>query len=170
VWKAGSIVDVGTGSGCIALSLAAALPTARVTGVDISEDALALARENAALAALTERVAFVKGDLLGGVDGPFDLIVANLPYIPSAEIPALQQEVQCDPVSALDGGADGLGIIRRLLSEAPGKLKSGARLALEAGVGQGGRLVADLAARNFRDATILKDYQGRDRFIFATYG
>ena len=170
IWKSHTIVDVGTGSGCIALALAASVPEARVLGLDLSDDALALARENAARVALGERVSFAKSDLLAAVAEPVALIVANLPYIAADEVPKLQGEVLRDPISALVGGADGLEIIRRLIPEADSKLIPGGRLALEIGLGQGAALVADLAAGNFRDARILKDYQGRDRFIFATHG
>ena len=169
-WKGGPIVDVGTGGGCIALALAEALPQAEVAGVDLSDDALALARENAAQAGLGERVGFLKSDLLAAVTGPVALVVANLPYIPTAEVPALQVEVLRDPVFALDGGTDGLTIIRRLIREAASKMISGGRLALEIGLGQAGSLFADLVSGKFRDARILKDYQGRDRFLFATHG
>jgi release factor glutamine methyltransferase len=169
-WEKGPVADVGTGSGCIALALAQSLPDIRITGVDRSDDALALARENAAHVSLGERVSFVKSDLLSQVAGPFALVVANLPYIPSAEVPALQAEVLRDPVSALDGGADGLAIIRDLLTGLAGKLAPGGRLALEIGVGQAAPLVAELESGNFQDARVLKDYQGRDRFIFATHG
>ena len=169
-WKAGRVVDVGTGSGCIALALASSIPTIQVTGVDISEDALALARENLEKIGLAERVTFAKSDLLGSVKGPFDLVVANLPYIPSNEVPELQAEVQRDPIYALNGGGNGLEIIRRLLSQVCEKMKSGGRLALEIGLGQVGGLVAEFTARNFQDVKIMKDYQSRDRFIFATYG
>jgi release factor glutamine methyltransferase len=169
-WRAGRVVDVGTGSGCIALALASSVPGIAVTGVDLSAEALALAGENLARTGLAGRVTFAMSDLLAGVEGPLDLVVANLPYIPGGELPALQPEVRCDPASALDGGHDGLEIIRRLLSQLPGKLKPRGRLALEIGPGQDASLGAALAALNFPDAKIMKDYQGRDRFIFATHG
>ena len=170
IWKSGRIADVGTGSGCIALALAARLPDAQVTGLDASDDALALARENAVLTGLAARVTFAKGNLLGTVEGPLDLVVANLPYIPTVELAALQPEVQRDPSVALNGGADGLAIIRRLLPEAAVKLRSGGLLALEVGVEQAAVLTADLAAHGFADTRIVKDHQGRDRFIFTTHG
>jgi len=169
-WKSGSIADVGTGSGCIALALAHALPGAKVTGLDASDDALALARENADRCGLAERVTFSKSDLLSAAAAPLDLIVANLPYIPSGEIAALQPEVQRDPRAALDGGADGLDLIRRLLPQAAGKLRSGGTLALELGLDQPAVLAAELPAHGFRDAKLLKDLQGRDRFIITTHG
>lgn len=170
IWKSGRIVDVGTGSGCIALALAAKLPDAQVTGLDASEDALALACENAALTNLTARVTFTKSNLLAAVEGPLDLIVANLPYIPTAELPALQSEVQREPASALDGGADGLAIIRRLLPEAAAKLRAGGMLAMEVGLEQAAVLAAEFPAHGFTDTRIMKDHQGRERFLFTTHG
>ncbi len=169
-WKSGHIVDVGTGSGCIAFTLATAWPGVAVTAVDASDDALSLARENAGRLSLADRVTFAKSDLLSAVDGPFQLIVANLPYIPSAEIPGLQREVQRDPVQALDGGPDGLDLVRRLIAECSTKLASGGRLALELHHDQPTKLAAELAAQNFRDTKTVKDYQGRERFLFTTHG
>ena len=169
-WKNGSIADVGTGSGCIALALVNALPDAKVIGLDASDEALALARENAERTGLTARVAFSKSDLLSAAEGPFDLIVANLPYIPSAEIAGLQPEVQRDPAAALDGGADGLAIIRRLIPQAAAKLRTGGTLALELGLDQPAILAAEFSAPDWRDTKIMKDHQGRERFIFTTHG
>jgi release factor glutamine methyltransferase len=170
VWKAGRIADVGTGSGCIALALASKLPDAQVTGLDASDEALALARENAARTELGGRVTFTKSDLLAAVEGPLDLVVANLPYIPSAELAVLQPEVQRDPHAALDGGADGLDIIRRLLPEAAAKLRAGGVLAMEVGLGQAAVLAAELPAHGFSAGRILKDHQDRERFLFTTHG
>ncbi len=170
IWKNGRIADVGTGSGCIALALANALPEAKVTGLDASGDALALAGENAERIGLATRVTFSKSDLLDAAEGPFDLIVANLPYIPAAELAALQPEVQRDPRAALDGGADGLDIIRRLLPQAAAKLCNGGTLALEVGLDQTAILAAELSAQGWRDTKLLKDHQGRERFIFTTHG
>lgn len=170
IWKNGAIADVGTGSGCIALALAHALPDARVTGLDASDDALALAIENAERTGLATRVTFQKSDLLAATEGQFDLIVANLPYIPTADLAALQPEVQRDPSAALDGGADGLDIIRRLLPQAHATLRSGGMLALEVGHNQTAILAAELSTNGWRDVKILKDHQGRDRFLFATHG
>ncbi len=166
-WKTGRIVDVGTGSGCIALALASAFPEARVTGVDLSDDAIALARENAARLGLAGRVSFENSDLLANVDGPLDLVVANLPYIPSSEMPGLQREVLKEPHSALDGGADGLALVRPLISQAGVKLAAGGRLALELHIGQSAE-VARLMGGRFRDVRAAKDHSGHERFVFAT--
>ena len=162
------VLDVGTGSGVIALSLAATWPEASVEGVDVSDDALALARENGTRLGLGERVVFAKSDLLANVAGEFQLIVANLPYISAAEIPALAREVQRDPLGALTDGADGFSLIGRLISDAPKHLRG--LLALEIGHEQSARVCEALAAHNFQDIRPRADYQGRQRFVFATYG
>jgi release factor glutamine methyltransferase len=162
------VIDIGTGSGCIALSLALGWPEAQVEGVDISEDALSLARENAAQVGLSDRVRFHRSDLLSAVEGTADLIVANLPYIATEEIAGLSAEVQRDPHLALDGGPDGLRLIERLADEASHVLRG--RLALEIGHGQGAATAEILRARNFQDIKVAADYQGRERFVFAIYG
>ena len=163
-----SFVDIGTGTGAIALTLAAEWPEAEAEAVDVSEDALALARQNAAALALDTRVRFHQGDLLSTVEGTRDLIVANLPYISTPGIAKLSREVLRDPMLALDGGEDGLRLIERLADEAPRVLRG--RLALEIGFDQSERVLALLAARNFRDIRSDADYQGRPRFVFAQYG
>ncbi len=101
--EATRMVDVGTGSGILAITFALEQPQLEVVAVDISEDALALARENAASLGVKDRIAFSKSDLLDRIDGPFHWIVANLPYIPAADIPGLQREVRFDPPSPSTG-------------------------------------------------------------------
>jgi release factor glutamine methyltransferase len=162
------VLDVGTGSGVIALTLAAAWPEAQVEAVDLSPAALALAGENAARLGLAERVTFTESDLLTDVTGRFDLIVANLPYIARDEIPTLSREVQQDPHSALDGGADGLELFRRFFPQVITHLRG--CLALEIGHDQAAPLTDLLAQHNFQDIRAQTDYQGRNRFLFATYG
>lgn len=164
------IIDIGTGSGVIALTLAAELPEAEVEAVDISPDALSLARENAERLGLTHRVKFFESDLLSGSEGAYDLIVANLPYIAKDEIPKLSREVQHDPVLALDGGDVGVEIIQRLIAQAREHLNPGGRLALEIGHDQSARLAAELERQNYRDICPVADYQGALRFLFAVYG
>ena len=164
------ILDVGTGSGVIALTLAAEIPTADVTAVDVSPEALALARENAERLGLTARVSFLQSDLLKAVEGKFDLIVANLPYIPGGEIVSLGREVQHDPALALDGGPVGTEVIERLIDQAREYLKPGGRLVLEIGHDQSERLAAELGRQNYRDIRPVADYQNILRFLFATYG
>ena len=162
------VLDVGTGSGVIALTLAASWPEAQVEAVDLSTDALALAGENAARNGLTGRVRFLASDLLAGVTGEYDLIVANLPYIARGEIPTLAREVQHDPLSALDGGPDGLDLFRRFVPQAAQHLRG--KLALEIGHDQAKPLAELLAAHNFQDIRSQTDYQGNDRYLFANYG
>ena len=160
-------VDVGTGSGVIALTLAAERPQARVQAVDRSPDALTLARENAARLGLDGRVEFIEGDLLAACAGPYDLVAANLPYIPVDDLAGLAREVQHDPTMALDGGRDGLAIVARCVAQAHGKLASGGRLALEIGHDQAGRVRALLEKSGYASVEAVKDHQEFDRFVLA---
>jgi len=164
------VLDVGTGSGVIALTLAAELPEAIVEAVDISPEALSLARENAERLSLSERVRFFEGNLLSGVEGAYDLIVANLPYIAAEEIASLSREVRHDPRLALDGGAVGCEIIERLIGQIREENRLRGLLAMEIGHDQSERLAAELARQNYRDIRPVADYQGALRFLFATYG
>ena len=125
------IADVGTGSGAIAVNLAIHLPAARIYAVDISEPALDVAAYNVRTHGVADRVRLGHGDLLEAVPEPVDLIVANLPYIPSARLPELAPEVRNEPQTALDGGPDGLDLVRRLLAQAPAKLKQPGVILLE---------------------------------------
>lgn len=168
--SAGRILDVGTGSGVIALSLAAKFPEAEVHAVDLFHDALALAQENAARIGLNERVRFRQSDLLAEVESVFDLIVANLPYVPEADRATLSREVNRDPASALFGGEKGDEIIRQLISAAPSHLKPGGSLALEIGIGQAEALSAFLAEQNYHDIIARQDFAGVTRFLLARYG
>jgi release factor glutamine methyltransferase len=164
------MLDVGTGSGVIVLSLAARFPEARLEAVDISEEALALARENAARLGIPERIHFSLGHLLEKVDGVFDLIVANLPYVATAEAAGLAPEVRHDPPVALYGGTVGDELIRELIGSAPAHLAPGGLLALEIGHDQSLGLTAFLAQENYHDITAKKDYAGAARFLFARHG
>jgi release factor glutamine methyltransferase len=164
------ILDVGTGSGVIALSLAASFPEAEILAVDISDDALALARENAAKLDLSNRVQFLKSDLLQNVGGSFDLVVANLPYISTKVRHTLSREVLHDPVIALFAGLTGDELVRDLIAQAAPRLRPGAMLALEIGIGQGEALLSALAEKNYRDIASKNDYSGVKRFLFARHG
>ena len=168
--NAASILDVGTGSGVIAISLALALPASKVSACDLSPAALSLAQENAARHQLEARMTFFQSDLLAAVSETFAVIAANLPYIPSADIPNLSREVQKDPLSALDGGPDGLVLVERLIAEAPSRLAPGGLLALEIGHDQAERVMALLAANNYRDIAAHRDYQDVQRFVSARHG
>src|SRR5205807_9318403 len=141
------IVDLGTGSGVIALSLAKKISEAEITATDISDDALLLAHENAVRLGIS-RVQFLKSDLLENVDGKFDLIVANLPYISRHDRGQLAPEVLCDPEVALFAGEKGDEIIRRLIETAPSYLNARGLLALEIGLGQEPALIDLLREKN----------------------
>ena len=164
------IIDVGTGSGVIALSLAAEFPNAEIVGTDISEDALMLARENAGRLGLAKRVRFLKSNLLENVEGTVDLMVANLPYVSINDREKLSREVLHDPEVALFAGACGDELVQQLIAQAPSSLRAAGILAMEIGTGQSETLIAALSAKNYRDILTEKDYSGVIRFLFARYG
>ncbi len=164
------IVDVGTGSGVIALTLAMKFPEAEILGVDISDDALALAQDNAARLKLVDRVRFLKSNLLENVEGTFDLVVANLPYISTQDRHTLSREVSHDPEIALFASARGDELVRELIARAPSQLRPGGMLALEIGIGQSEALLSALAEKNYCDISFKNDYSGVKRFLFARYG
>lgn len=158
------IADIGTGSGAIAIALAAHLSDALIYAVDSSADALEVARQNAARHGLDRRVRFVAGDLLGPLAEPADLIVSNPPYTILAEIsPGVRRH---EPRLALDGGPDGLAVYRRLLAQAPAKLRPGGAVLLEVGATQA-TAVADLARAWFPAARITahRDLAGWERVV-----
>jgi release factor glutamine methyltransferase len=165
-----AILDVGTGSGVIALSLAEKFPEANIVAIDVSDDALALAQENADRLALSSRVRFLKSGLLEDVSGAFDLIVANLPYISTQDRHSLSREVLHDPEIALFAGKRGDELVRELIDEAPTRLRPGGMLALEIGLGQSEALLSALTEKNYRDICAKNDYNGVKRFLFARYG
>jgi release factor glutamine methyltransferase len=164
------ILDVGTGSGVIALTLAIECPEAEIVAVDISDDALALANENATKLNLTHRVRFLKSNLLEHVEGTFDLIVANLPYVSTQDRHTLSREVLHDPAVALFASARGDELVRDLIAQAPSRLRLGGMLALEIGIGQSDAVFSMLAEKNYRDIYSKTDYSGVTRFLFARYG
>lgn len=168
--KAERIVDVGTGSGVIALSLARQFPQAKIWAVDVSDDALALARENAARLGLTGRVQFRKGDLLENFKERFDVIVANLPYVSMQDRHFLAREVLHDPEIALFAGAKGDELVRRLIEQATQHLTANGLLALEIGINQSEGLTEFLRQKNYHDIQSKKDYSGIIRFLLARYG
>ena len=160
------VVDVGTGSGGIAVNLAMHLPGVRLYATDISADALEVARVNVDKFGLGQRVTLLKGDLLEPLPGRVDVIVANLPYIPSARLKDLQPELAWEPRTALDGGADGMVILRRLMGQAAGKLAVDGVMLLEIDPGQGEPL-RRMATRLFPAAatSVEKDLAGLDRIF-----
>ncbi len=168
--RAWRIADVGTGSGCLAVALAVELPQAQVTAGDISPGALEVARDNAGRHGVANRVTFARTSLLDGVDGPFDLIVANPPYVPRAHQPTLSPDVRDhEPDAALyGGGADGLDEVRALLAQAPSRLALGGWLQMEFGFGPGAAIRTALAAvEELELVEILRDLQGHERTLVA---
>lgn len=165
------ILDLGTGSGVIALALAQSYPDALATGVDISGEALALAAENSQLCALADRVAWRESSWFSalGADEVFDLIVANPPYLSAEETAAAEPEVRAhEPVTALTGaGADGRGDLSVILAGAQAHLMPGGLLALETGIAQHAALVQEAQAAGYAQIESAQDLTGRDRFIFA---
>jgi release factor glutamine methyltransferase len=158
------VLDVGTGSGILAVTLAKRLPGAAVTAADISAAALAVARRNAARHGAW--IDFVRADLASALAGPFALVVSNPPYIPDGDIDALQPEVRDhDPRLALAGGADGLDAYRRLFADAPRVLEPGGHLMCEFGIGQADALRGLAVASGLDVVEILSDLQGIPRTI-----
>jgi release factor glutamine methyltransferase len=166
-------LDLGTGTGCIAIAIAAKCPTALVHAVDLSDDALALARENAVNHNLSERIMFHAGDAFAALPPglSFDLIVSNPPYVAAEEIATLEPEVrEFDPRLALDGGADGLNFYRRIAVEAPAFLKPHGKLMLEFGDGQEARVEKIFSDEKWIVEEIVCDYSPRPRILIARRG
>ena len=160
------ILDVGTGSGAIAVALAHELPSATVWAVDASAEALAVAAENARINGVEGRVSFLQADLGALPGGPYDLVVANPPYIPAGEVCELMPEVRdFEPHLALNGGADGLDCYRRLLPAAAACLKPGGWLLLEVGCGQAPQVLELLAASGFAEIYTAHDLAGIERVV-----
>jgi release factor glutamine methyltransferase len=164
------LLDLGTGSGCILVTLLAELPLATGLGTDLKAGALAMAAANAAAHGVVSRAAFVAADWLDGVSGQFDLVLSNPPYIESGEIAHLASEVASyDPRLALDGGADGLDAYRRIAAHAREVLAAEGRLILEIGAGQGDDVAAILTRAGLRleERGSLPDLAGRPRAVVA---
>lgn len=165
------VLDMGTGSGAVAVSLAAELPFAEVVATDNSPTALAIAQKNAALNEVADRIAFLPGDWFAALGGgtAFDLIVSNPPYIRRAEIATLEPEVSLwEPRDALDGGADGLDCYRHIAAEAWRFLTPEGALALEVGAAMGGQVcVLFTQAGPYHEVSLFLDYAGRDRVVVA---
>jgi release factor glutamine methyltransferase len=165
------IADVGTGSGAIAISLAIHLPSARIYAVDTADPVLDVASYNIRAHNVADRVTLCKGELLEPLPEQVDLVVANLPYIPTSRLTSLQPEVQWEPKEALDGGSDGLDQIRRLISQADGKLKSHGIILLELDPDQV-PAVEELARRYLPGATtsVEQDLSHQDRVFVINRG
>jgi release factor glutamine methyltransferase len=165
-----AILDLGTGSGAIALGLAAFYPSTAVTALDLSEEALTLARENAGVLGLSGRTRLLQSDWFAALepDARFDLIVANPPYLSESETAAAPPEVrEHEPLVALSSRADGLTALNHIIAEAPRFLADGGLLALETGVDQHAALRAGAAAAGLARVESLRDLSGRDRYLLA---
>jgi release factor glutamine methyltransferase len=160
-----SILDLGTGSGAVGLSIKNEAPQALVTLSDISDAALLVARKNGEKFGLA--AAYVLSDLFDRIDGTFDIIVSNPPYVRPEEIVALKKEVQNEPRLALDGGEDGLALIKRIIHEGKARLNDGGFLMMEADPRQMGEIGRLLLENGYRDVVIRKDMSGNDRVITA---
>ncbi len=166
-----SILDLCTGSGCLALAIAKEFPKAEIVGCDDSEDALNRAKRNAEINKV-ENVKFIKGDLFKAVrnDDLFDMIISNPPYIRTEEIKGLQPEVRdWEPLNALDGGEDGLDYYRLIIPESIQYLKNNGIVMFEHGDGQSDHIAVILNETGFRSIEMIKDYSGKERVIQARW-
>lgn len=159
-------LDMCTGSGCIALALAAKFPKSQILAVDISEKALRVAEENIKKFRRQEQVHLLQSDVWENVHGSFDLIISNPPYIPSQIVDTLTREVLCEPRLALDGGADGLDTVREICNAANSYLNPGGYLAMELCKGQAAAVARGLSEIGWK-ATVKKDIVGIERFVLA---
>jgi len=163
-----TVLDIGTGSGCIAISVASEVVCERVVALDVSPDALTCAQQNAIRLGLST-IDFIVSDCFQSVstDMRFDCIVSNPPYIKSADLQVLQQEVQHEPVSALDGGTSGVDLYSRIIERAPHFLRSGGMIFFEIGCDQAQDVCTLLRAQGFQNCNVLKDLAGKDRIVSA---
>jgi len=166
-----NILDLSTGSGCIAISLAKYLPHIKLTATDISHKVIEIAQYNARLNNVINQIKFIRGDLFDTYDlrlNTYDLIVSNPPYIPNLEINNLQSEIKYEPRIAIDGGVDGLDFYRRIIRDCQDYLKEGGFLIMEMGFGQSMRIKEIFSAsEKFKIVEIVKDYNNIERVIVA---
>lgn len=162
---ANSAVDVGTGSGCIAVSLAVNTPTLHIVATDISAEALTIAQHNAQIHHVEDHITFQKADLISAESGRFDLICANLPYVPTSKIEKVNS-LPYEPALALDGGPDGLALIKRCLACAPAHIRTTGMLLFEIEASTGNAAIA-LARKAFPQAkvTLIPDLAGKERLL-----
>ncbi len=161
------ILDLGTGSGNIAISLAREVKKTKITASDISDAALEIAAKNAQLNGVLQRIEFVKSDLFANISGYFDMIAANPPYVASEEFGLLDPEVLSEPKAALDGGPGGLTLLRKIIEDAPVYLKTGGYLLVEIGYDQADAVVDIVNSSELDLVEVKKDYAGIDRVLIA---
>ncbi|AIS51353.1 release factor glutamine methyltransferase PrmC [Thermoanaerobacter kivui] len=169
--KGDVIIDIGTGSGAIAISIAKYFKNCTVYAVDISKKALEVAKYNAKMHGVLDKIVFIESDVFSNVskDLKFDFIVSNPPYIKRSEIETLQKEVKKEPIIALDGGPDGLLFYKKIIKEGPFYINIEGNIVFEIGYGQK-EAVTDLLKKNgFEDIEVIKDLSGIDRVIIAKY-
>lgn len=161
------VLDLCAGSGCVGLTIAAERPLARVDLVELDPGAAEVARANAAALGLADRCRVLVGDLFAPVaeEPPYDAIVGNPPYVPSGELPDLQREVRREPALALDGGPDGLDLVRRIAADAPRHLVPGGAVSLEIAIDEGPGASAAFAAAGLVGVEVLPDFTRRDRYV-----
>lgn len=166
------VLDLCTGSGCVAIAIAKNCPSAQVTATDISPAAIAVATENAAKHGVQDRVDFATGDLFAAIpaEATFDIIVSNPPYVTTAELETLAQDIRkYEPRGALDGGADGLDIVRRIIGDAPAHLRPGGRVFLEISPEQGAAVSERLRTQGaWAHEKLIKDLSGKVRVATAS--
>lgn len=163
-----SILDLGTGTGCLLIALLHERPDARGLGIDLSEEALAVAARNAAALGVGTHAAFRRANWAEGIDARFDLVISNPPYIPAAVIPTLAPEVRLfDPPGALDGGADGLDAYRAIADALPGLLASNGHAVIELGIGQERDVAQIFSAAGLQVNRVVSDLGGVPRALVA---
>ncbi|OGC15563.1 protein-(glutamine-N5) methyltransferase, release factor-specific [candidate division WOR-1 bacterium RIFOXYC2_FULL_37_10] len=163
-----NVLDIGTGSGCIAVTLAKYIPQAKVWATDISEEALEIAKKNAKKHGILDRIKLIKGDLFADIKEKFDIIISNPPYIPTDDIENLEPNVKgFEPREALDGGKDGLDIVRKIIEEASIYLKPDGILMLELEYRQSKKVEKLIKNKGYKNIEIIKDFAGLNRIIKA---
>ena len=165
--RGGDVFEAGVGSGAIACSIAAEVPGARIYGTDVSPHALATAQDNARRLGVDDRCVFYLADVVNGNEKTYDVVVANLPYIPTGDVPRKPEPAGYEPHLALDGGADGLDLYRKLLAAAPRMLRPGALLLMEAApptIEALRRMSVEALPR--ASVEIRRDYAGQERYVY----
>ncbi|PIQ85532.1 MAG: protein-(glutamine-N5) methyltransferase, release factor-specific [Candidatus Omnitrophica bacterium CG11_big_fil_rev_8_21_14_0_20_45_26] len=161
------ILEVGTGSGCVAVSLARRLPNASLVATDISEKAVQVAMKNARINRVASQIQFIRTGYWNGISGSFDCLVSNPPYLSAEDLKALQPEITYEPREALDGGQDGLDAYRSMIKQAKEVLHPGGLIAFELGIGQAPAVNTWLTENYFSHIHITKDLAGIDRVVTA---